>query len=149
MSSSWPPRDFPNLRQEDYERVSPPTNSYNCIAWAASDVTSWWWPDDPLIGYGYWPQGVIREETLQAFIDAFGTLGYSICAQSSLEAGFEKVAIYALKGIPIHAARQLVNGRWTSKLGSYEDIEHDTLGCLEGPLYGRVSVCLRRRIAVV
>lgn len=42
-------------------------------------------------------------------------------------------------GIPSHAARQLPNGRWTSKCGQAEDIEHD-LRDLEGRLYGKGCV---------
>lgn len=40
-------------------------------------------------------------------------------------------------------ARQLHNGRSTSKLGNEEDIEHD-LRALEGPVSGLVSVVMRR-----
>ena len=34
-------------------------------------------------------------------------------------------------GVPSRAAKQTPNGRWTSKLGDYELIEHDFLA-LEG-----------------
>lgn len=45
--------------------------------------------------------------------------------------------------IPTHAARQLPNGRWTSKLGFLEDIEHD-LHDVAGEAYGTVVVLLKR-----
>jgi hypothetical protein len=45
-----------------------------------------------------------------------------------------------------HAARSLPNGRWTSKLGNGEDIEHITLAVLEGDLYGKVRVFLKRQV---
>ena len=42
------------------------------------------------------------------------------------------VAIYQSGGLPTHAARQLSDGNWTSKLGPNIDITHSLSG-LEGP----------------
>ena len=42
------------------------------------------------------------------------------------------------------AAGRLPSGKWTSKLGSLEDIEHE-LRDLEGRHYGRVQLILKRR----
>jgi hypothetical protein len=146
MSGSWLPGDFPNLSAADHEITSAASRLYNCIAWAAGDTQRWWWPDDPRIGYGYWPPGVVREETLNAFIAAYRTLNYHPCSGPDLEKGFEKIALYVdLIGVPTHAARQLPNGYWTSKLGDFEDIEHKTLDCLNGQLYGSPVIYLRRR----
>jgi hypothetical protein len=47
------------------------------------------------------------------------------------------------QGSPTHAARQLDNGRWTSKLGELEDIEH-SLRDLEGAAYGTVVQVMKR-----
>ncbi len=47
-------------------------------------------------------------------------------------------------GVPTHAARQMTNGRWTSKLGAWEIIEHD-FDALEGAEYGQIVEILRRR----
>src|SRR5260370_20433968 len=92
----------------------------------------------------HWPAGVAREVTISAFLTAFLTLGYTVCADESIEPGFEKLAIFAdSAGIPTHAARQLSTGRWTSKLGQVEDMEHD-LRALEGHLYGAVAVLLKQ-----
>ena len=71
-------------------------------------------------------------------------MGYEPCERGDLEPGFEKVAIFADDEGPTHAARQLDNGRWTSKLGSMEDIEHALEG-LAGSEYGRVVRYLRRQ----
>ena len=49
-------------------------------------------------------------------------------------------------GIPTHAARQLRSGRWTSKLGQAEDIEHE-LRALEGAIHGAVVLILKRQVA--
>jgi hypothetical protein len=43
-----------------------------------------------------------------------------------LEPGFLKVALYGTGLTYTHAARQLADGKWTSKLGKGEDIEHDS-----------------------
>jgi hypothetical protein len=134
---------FPNLVNGLYEIISEQTNEYNCIAWAAGDTESWWWPiDKPLC---YWPQGIVRTESVECFVLAFESIGYSICANDHLENGFEKVAIYADRNrIPTHMARQLDNGLWSSKLGTFEDIEHPTLSGLTGSEYGSVVQILRR-----
>jgi hypothetical protein len=59
------------------------------------------------------------------------------------EEGYEKVALFALLGAPKHAARQVPGGRWTSKLGEREDIEHE-LHALTGQVYGSVARVLKR-----
>ena len=146
MTGSWPPQDFPDLPNHRHAITSPQSNRYNCIGWAASNNLRWWWPDP--LNIGYWPASVPREETIDAFMRAYGSLGYIQCSDGVIEQGFEKIAIYALRSgndlMPAHAARQLTDGRWTSKLGPCEDIEHDTLEALNGPLYG-APVCFLRR----
>ena len=52
------------------------------------------------------------------------------------------------QGTPLHAARQLPNGRWTSKLGELEDIEH-VLHDLEGAAYGSVVLVMKRPVPTV
>ena len=52
--------------------------------------------------------------------------------------GFEKVAIYGFGFFYTHAARQLPNGKWSSKLGKAEDIEHDSPDDVAGGVYGEV-----------
>ena len=84
-------------------------------------------------------------ETVAAFQEAFGSLGFVVCENEDLEVGFEKIALFADDDVPQHAARQLSNGRWTSKLGELEDIEHP-LHALEGAEYGKVVLLLSRRI---
>lgn len=130
---------------------SPATPEYNCIAFAANEDFRWWWPI-PQDSY-YWPENVPREENLEAFVKAFETLGYLVCDNDNLERGFEKVAIYVDDlGKPKHAARQLRNGKWISKLGNYIDVEHE-LDCLReyllnvgGTDYGTVAVVLKREL---
>jgi hypothetical protein len=135
---------FPGLRGTVYQVTSPEDDKYNCIAWAAGDTMDWWWPDEAdHPDSAYWPPGVPREETVEAFRATFATLGYVICTDDQLETGYEKVALFALAGMPKHAARQLASGRWTSKLGPMEDIEHG-LQDLTGTVYGAVVLVMKR-----
>ena len=134
---------FPDLSRDGYTEESPGTIQYNCFAWAASDDTQRWDPD-PLFQNAHWPDGVPREQTFDAFVQAFEQLGYEECDTEILEPGVEKVAIYERFGVPQHMARQLDNGSWTSKLGDDVDINHALRG-LEGAIYGTVTKILRRK----
>jgi hypothetical protein len=141
---------FPKLQTAAYRITSAASRDYNCIAWAAGDSRRWWWPeDDPDNDAIYWPVGVAHEESLNAFVAAFALLGYLPCDNETPELGVEKVAFFADAGsIPTHAARQLPSGRWTSKLGFLEDIEHD-LHDVAGEAYGTVAVVLKRPLLPV
>lgn len=142
---------FPNLRADLYRVTSLETSVYNCIAHAAGTNDQWWWPED--FEGVTWPDGIPKEETVASFVAAYLTRGYLPCEGPSLEAGFEKIALYVNPdGVPTHAARQLSSGAWTSKLGEWEDIEHLTLEALEDPhgiglAYGKVALILRRQRA--
>ena len=136
---------FPRLRVTGYNVTSPATAEYNCIAWAASENDCWWWPDPS--GSAYWPEHSPREATLDAFLATFSALGFETCSSEILEPGVEKIAIYVnSQGEPTHISRQLSSGRWTSKLGKSEDIEHDFNGLDNSAVYGSVARILRRTI---
>jgi hypothetical protein len=130
---------FPVLEHHDFTPTSPHDYTYNCIAWAAGDNLRWWWPQ----GGVYWPPNIKADLTLDSFKEAFGQLGYIVCDDGGLEAGFEKVAFYAINGEIKHASRQLVTGKWTSKIGMNIDMEH-TLDGLVGPEYGSVIGYMKR-----
>jgi hypothetical protein len=132
---------FPGMRGRSYQITGPKDHRYNCIAFAAGDDRDWWWPDTP--GEDTWPAGGARTETIDAFRNAFVTSGYTVCDNDQLEPGYEKVALFALAGVPKHAAKQLSNGRWISKLGPSEDIEH-TLHDMTGMVYGAVALVMKR-----
>jgi hypothetical protein len=138
---------FPGLRGSGYEVKSRQDDGYNYIAWAAgaTNTAHWWWPfgDPPKT---YWSEGVPRQESLEAFQQLFEQLGYAVCDHAELELGYEKVALFAdAQGVPLHAARQLPTGRWTSKLGALEDIEH-ALQDLVGTEYGSVVRVMKRPV---
>lgn len=122
--------------------TSPHTALYNCLAWAVEEDDRWWSPL-PEDDY-YWPEGVPREVSVDAFVQAYGTLGFVVCSDGALEPRVEKLALYVTpNGKPQHVARQLPSGVWTSKLGRLKDIEHELDG-LSGKLYGVVGRFLRR-----
>lgn len=137
---------FPKLRPDSFEIIGNEDPDYNCIAWAAGNTSRNWWPPPPgaptCPDLPHWPVGVPVEETLAAFMSAYGALGYEACDNPALEAGFEKIAIHVKDGVPKHASRQLPNGRWSSKLGSAELIEHD-FDALEGEIYGEIGQIMK------
>ena len=135
--------EFPNLLTSNYSIISPASTEYNCIAWAAQDSKAWWWPD---ANYQYyWPPEIPRKQSLETFVKAFEILGYTSSDNAEYEEGFEKIAIYVDEnGKPTHTSRQLISGRWTSKMGSSEDIEHD-FDALSGPKYGSVVTIMKWR----
>jgi hypothetical protein len=147
MCGSWPQLDHPFLTDANCTKTSDRDTIYNCIAFAAGETHRWWWPI-PRRGINYWPRGVPREETVEAFIAAYATMGFNECADGELEPQIEKIALFAktTRGvlIPTHAARQLDSGEWTSKMGSLEDISHTTVDAPRGPAYGK-PVCYLAR----
>jgi hypothetical protein len=138
----------PRLAPEDYVKTSEQRRRCNCFAWVAGDPVRSWYPrGEPDLSY--WPVGVRDDFTIDAFVDAYATLGFSRCGDGALVAGIEKIALYVDgEGLPVHAARQLPDGHWESKMGTWEDIRHRTPGCLEGGDYGLVTVYLERVVAV-
>jgi hypothetical protein len=135
-----PNDDFPRLTPDNHRGTSPATPEYNCVAWSASDTARWWQP-----GVN-WPVEVADDDAGVGVLEkAFSSLGYQDCPDGSHESGFEKVALYGSSLFYTHAARQLPNGEWTSKLGRSEDIEHDSPDDVAGGLYGEVVQCMRRR----
>lgn len=146
MNSNRLERAFPNLVDTYYQVDSPQDKGYNCIAWAAGDKDKNWWPDWHPLAHSYWPDGVPKNETLEAFKQAYAELGYNECQSREREEGYEKIAIFTdNQGTPTHAARQLQSGLWTSKCGDWEDITHELEG-LEGSSYGTVACVMKRPV---
>lgn len=151
MQGTWQTWEIPHLNTQTGRITSPPSSRYNCIAWAAGDETRWWWPDAIMLARKlcYWPPNIPVEVTFDAFFQAYGLLGYQMCQDGSLEYGFQKIAIFGQRNFlgvlePTHAAFQRQDGRWTSKLGPHEDVEHNTVAAVSGPTYGMVVRYMRR-----
>ena len=151
MHGSWKRENFPHLDRGNSRITSPCHKRYNCIAWAVGVNTKWLWPSlTPSAKWIHWPDGAPGEITIEAFVKAFESYGYTKCENSDLEAHYQKIALYAIKEPdgtekPTHAARQLENGLWTSKIGRLEDIEHNELDDVSGPLYGRPVLFMKKR----
>lgn len=134
-------RYFPQLAAAGYAITSNIDPEYNCAAFAADETEEWWDPYNP---DGVWPNDIDRDIEIRCFLELFERQGFTVCADSSLEAGYEKVVFYTDGGEFRHVARQLPDGRWKSKLGELEDIEHDTLDALICQNYGNPTHFMRR-----
>ena len=135
---------FPNITVgEGYRRTSLPTDVYNCVAWAVHEDTRWW---EPGVDYCFWPETPPRVVTVDTYIAMFKKHhGFKKCVDRSLEDELEKIAIYSKGKKFSHVARQLHDGRWTSKLGTLDDVIH-TLAGLEGQTYGAPTIYMSRPI---
>ena len=120
-------RKLPALRTSAYAVIGTATRRYNCIGWAAGTDAAWWDPVDQSV---YWPDGLPRDDGLSNVMAALATAGYVPCDDATLEDGIQKIAFYAIDGFFKHVAVQLADGRWSSKLGPDELIEHDELDAL-------------------
>jgi hypothetical protein len=137
----WLVAHFPGLAAVEHRITSPESDHYNCIAWAASTNDRWWWPHAD----AFWPPTAPMSSTIEAFAAAYATLGYELCVGPDFQPKYEKIAVYAdHASLPQHAARQLLNGKWTSKLGPNVDIQHATLEALAGDHYGTPTLYMRR-----
>jgi hypothetical protein len=139
---------LPNLTDNNHKVSSCKDNTYNCIALAAGDTANWWWPRDPY----YWPPSAPRTLTMDAFCAAYKMCGYECCHDGSVEIGFMKIAIFGKQNVlgnvvPTHAARQMADGRWMSKLGVHQDIEHSAIDNVACPSYGVAIIYMRCRIS--
>ena len=136
---TWIDAQFPGAAGR-YRITSAPDDDYNCIAYAAGERTEWWSHES---GYK-WP--VNRSPLAGSLVAVFESIGYVVCASDALEPGYEKVALFVKGGMWSHASVQLSTGKWSSKLGPDEDIEHDTPDCLAGSSYGTVHCFMRRKV---
>jgi hypothetical protein len=133
-------RRFPQLATTQFEVTSEDTTDYNCFAWILGDKGNWISPDlfDENLGLYPWPEGVPRENSVEAWMLALETYGFSRCEDGSLQEGMDKIAIYFnAQSESVHFALQLTSELWTSKIGQWEDISHELEG-LTGARYGRV-----------
>lgn len=143
---------FPKLAEDCYFKItSKKTPTYNCIAWAYGIDNRWMWPNTGkyhfIDGVHFWPDDNIIDENVDNFIEAFVSKGYEICENCAFDAGYRKIALYVKPNTKTctHAARELRNGYWTSKLGDKNDIQHESPFSIEGDWYGVVHCIMRMR----
>ena len=133
---------FPNLASEGFEIVEQPSERYNCIAYAADDTSKWWWPD----GINYWPPWATLDDRMESLKEVFAGLGYEQCQNSDAEEGYQKVALYGFQDRFGHAALQMPDGRWRSKMGQGPVIEHRSPESLSAGMYGDSTAYMRRAL---
>ena len=132
---------FPRLSGETFEIVAPDSFQYNCIAFAAGDVSEWW---SPVAADTFWPDYAARTDRMESLVEVFAGLKFQRCQDGSLERGFEKVALYEIRGAWKHAALQTPTGRWRSKMGTGPVIEHRSPESLSGGAYGNPTIYMRK-----
>lgn len=72
---------FPNLADEAFEILSPPSTRFNCVAYAAGDQTqNWDYEED-----SYWPPWASRNDKLGNLVAVFAGLRYELCDDHRLE----------------------------------------------------------------
>ena len=143
---------FPKLAQDKYfEITSKASCDYNCISWACKYDDRWIQPsylgNPNLDCVVWWPPDVQEGTDINCLISVFEYHGYTICDGFEHENGYLKVALYldAIKNIWTHAARELRNGYWTSKLGPSVDIQHGTPYTIENDIYGKVYCFMKKK----
>lgn len=143
--NATPNPGFPNLTPGNHRIIGPATDRFNCIAWACGDTARWWQPGHLF----YWPVPCDPDDsTVANLLAAFTAVGYAPCSDGVAEPGFEKVTTFATAaGEYTHAARQLPSGKWSSKLGEWELIEHDTPEAVGGGVYGQLRQFMKRPVS--
>lgn len=136
---------FDNLVSIGYRRTSDEDEFYNCVAWALGDTSQRW---DPIKGSGdHWPQNMPCLCDIPTFMSLFQSQGgYVKCDDWKHEEGIEKIVLFEelQHGLFSHVTRELRDGKWTSKLGDWEDIEHNSPEALTGKEYGKISAVMKR-----
>lgn len=140
---------FPELQPADLV-VTSKRAAYNCVAWAVGDTGAWWEPaplttEGELGGGNHWPKGIPLQHHLANFLAVFEIHDFRECEGGELEEGREKIAVYVNdQGGFAHVARQLEDGRWSSKLGREFDISHASPDDLVSQSYGTPQIFMAR-----
>ncbi len=133
--------NFPNATPETLIEKSPATSEYNCIAWTLGEEHLWW---DTVPGY-FWPRRIPKPASvIQNVVEMYNAQGFIECQSADLEPGIEKIVLYSESGKFRHAAFQLESGRWTSKMGPYEDVVHSTAETLLGDELEKIERIMMR-----
>lgn len=130
---------FPNLNfDQHFTFTSAKGDDYNCAAWAVEIIDEW---------IQFKDENGHLDVSLKRYIDYYEKHGFVKCDNQDFEEGWIKIVIYADdKNEFTHVARQLPNGKWTSKLGDWEDIEHESPQVLAGKSYGKPTVVMGKKV---
>lgn len=130
---------FPLLT--DYELIpNSESMEYNCISHTLNINNDISWPFD---NNNYWP--VSRDLTKESFDKFYEFHGFEKMnlLDFSYDSKYIKVALYTNKGIPTHAAIQVDEFFWESKIGELGIIKHDLFE-IEDNVYGEVAQIYRK-----
>jgi hypothetical protein len=134
------PWQFPNLNASNHRDIDPnPSNlTYNCLAWSLGINDDWFSSFDGRTWPGNAPQ---NDAFIMTIVIMYESRGFSLCGNDrSLEHGYDKIALYVKDDLFAHVARQSEDGKWTSKMGEGELIEHDVPeNLVEGMFDGRIQ----------
>ena len=134
--------EFPLARAGDIVTDSEMTPEYNCVGWALHLKRSVIWPDDDQ--QHQWAPDLPRRPDKDIFCAFFEKMGFSECNDENFEQSREKIAIYSRGNEVLHVARQLRDGRWTSKLGPLADVLHPTALSISDGWFGVLAILMSR-----
>jgi hypothetical protein len=117
--------EYPELAG-NYIPRSEPNPAYNCAAFVVGVEDEWW--EAGLV----WPDDLEKDDTIAVYVQLYERYGFEVCPDGTFEAGHEKIALYGFDEempdgtveIFEHAAIQVGEGQWKSKMGADDDIEH-------------------------
>lgn len=142
ISTKWP-----NLKIGDnFSYTSLKRRGFNCVAYALEFENKDW--DMLVFAKIYNLDKTQLDHSANGYAKIFSEkFGFEKCDNPNLEEGFKKIALYENnEGDFTHIARQMESGKWTSKMGNYEDIEHYDLIGISGNFYGKPSMYMRKVI---
>ncbi|MES2649609.1 MAG: hypothetical protein V4717_22210 [Bacteroidota bacterium] len=137
-------RQWPNLNSSNHELTSPPTSTYNCVAWANG-------MDHIVVDLSLDEDGeplIYPDLSCWLYIEYYQKAGFELCDSHIYEQGYEKIALYENSQQTFeHVALQRNEGVWLSKVGELEDIQHTTLEALQCvSYYGLPKWFMKRKI---
>jgi len=147
------PAKWPNMKLgANTEITSLKSKQENCLAYVLGEPND----VDMLVFSKRFDLGLcgLSNTELDHSIDAYVKLlshfyNFQVCGTSEWEEGFKKIALYENTDEEgevgfSHVALLLKNGRWRSKLGWLEDVEHQNLDVLAGAFYGDPILFMKR-----
>ena len=140
---------FPALgKGPNFRITSDSTPAYNCIGWALGMNDVWVGLYHPTnYAWTWWPESVPCNENRDSLISLFEYFGFSKCADSTIEADYDKVALYADEEGWTHAARVIGDNIFHSKIGTAWDIHHSGGNTFDNTEYGSIYAYMKRPIS--